>query len=224
MFIEKDDGYYLKSAPKGSLEKEALMDSYFHKKHLGAEVVSYISLEKDWLLTERVRGEDCTHARYIDDPKRLCDTVANLLRSLHETDISDCPIMNRTQDYLDTVDANYNAGAYDTSLFRDGEGFKDAKAAWKFVDDRRSFLKTDTLIHGDYCLPNIMLDDWRLSGFIDLGNGGVGDRHIDLFWGAWTLNFNLKTDKYRERFFDCYGRDAVDEELINVICAAEAFG
>ena len=54
--------------------------------------------------------------------------------------------------------------------------------------------------------------------------GVVGDRHIDLFWGAWTLNFNLKTDRYRDRFFDCYGRDAVDNELIKLICTAEAFG
>ena len=96
IFIDKDCGYYLKSSYKGSLEKEALMDRYFHKKHLGAGVVSYISLEKDWLLTERVRGEDCTHAQYVNDPIRLCDTLATVLRSLHETDFSDCPIMNRT--------------------------------------------------------------------------------------------------------------------------------
>ena len=85
------------------------------------------------------------------------------------------------------------------------------------LDDR-------VLLHGDYCLPNIMLDDWKLSSFIDLGNGGVGDRHIDLFWGAWTLWFNLKTDKYRNRFFDAYGRDKVDVEKIKIIAAAEVFG
>ena len=68
------------------------------------------------------------------------------------------------------------------------------------------------------------MKDWNLSGFIDLGAGGVGDRHIDLFWGAWTLNFNLHTDKYRERFFDAYGRDKIDVEIINAIGAAEVFG
>ena len=69
-----------------------------------------------------------------------------------------------------------------------------------------------------------MLDDWRFSGFIDLGNGGVGDKHIDLFWGAWTLNFNLKTDKYRNRFLDAYGRSDIEEEIFRVIAAAEVFG
>jgi kanamycin kinase len=69
-----------------------------------------------------------------------------------------------------------------------------------------------------------MLNDWRFSGFIDLGQAGVGDRHIDLFWGAWTLWFNLKTDEYRERFYDAYGRDRVDPDLIRTVAAAEVFG
>lgn len=73
-------------------------------------------------------------------------------------------------------------------------------------------------------MPNIILKDWKLSGFIDVGAGGVGDRHIDLFWGAWTLNFNLKTDKYRNRFFDAYGRDKVDESKLEILAAAEVFG
>ena len=90
--------------------------------------------------------------------------------------------------------------------------------------DGREGLRTDTLIHGDYCLPNVMLDDWKLSAFIDVGNGGVGDRHIDLFWGVWTLWFNLKTDKYADRFLDAYGRDAVEREMLRVVAAAEVFG
>ena len=93
-----------------------------------------------------------------------------------------------------------------------------------FLEQNKHLLAHDTLLHGDYCLPNIMLDEWRFSGFIDVGNGGVGDRHVDLFWGAWTLAFNLKTEAYRERFFDAYGRDKVEDHLLSVVAAAEVFG
>ena len=66
-----------------------------------------------------------------------------------------------------------------------------------------------------------MIDDWRFSGFIDLGAAGIGERHIDLFWGRWTLQFNLHTDRFGDRFLDAYGRDKVDEEKLRVVAAAE---
>ena len=39
-----------------------------------------------------------------------------------------------------------------------------------------------------------------------------------------ALNFNLKTDRYRQRFFDAYGRESVEFDLLQVIAAAEIFG
>ncbi len=224
-FLDVDGGLYLKTAKGGSLKKEALMDDYFFKKGLGApEVIKYIEGDRDWLLTTRISGEDCTHRDYLSDPKRLCDLIATRLRELHESDFSGCPIADHTASYLATATHNFEVGAYDTSLFPDNWGYSTAEEAWQVLQEGKSFLKTDTLLHGDYCLPNIMLDGWRFSGFIDLGNGGVGDRHVDLFWGAWTLNFNLGTDEFRERFFDAYGRDRVDADILRVVAAAEVFG
>ena len=92
------------------------------------------------------------------------------------------------------------------------------------LDEGKDALQGKALLHGDYCLPNIILNDWKFSAFIDVGDGGVGDRHIDLFWGAWTLFFNLKTQAYRERFLDAYGRDQVNEELLKVVAAIAVFG
>ena len=69
-----------------------------------------------------------------------------------------------------------------------------------------------------------MLDNWKFSGFIDVDSGGVGDRHIDLFWGRWSLGFNLGTYEYSDRFFDAYGRDRIDDEKLKIVAAAEVFG
>ena len=223
-FLEKDGGYYLKTCIKGSLAKEADMTRYFQKKGLGAEVLSYHSDEADWLLTSAVAGEDCTHSMYLDDPKRLCDTIAEHLRALHETDFSDCPVDDRNAEYLALAENNYRTGNYDTSAFPDSFGYRSAEEAHLVLEAGKHEFKREVLLHGDYCLPNIMLRDWKLSGFIDLGNGGVGDRHIDLFWGAWTLWFNLKTNRYRERFLDAYGRDKINEEMLRTVAAAEVFG
>ena len=223
-YIDKDNGYYLKTSAKNTLEKEAQMTDYFYKKGIGTEVLQYISNTSDWLLTAKVIGEDCTHDTYTSDPIRLCDTIASELRKLHELDFSDCPVKNRIEDYLSLAETNYKHGTYDKSNFPDSFGYRSADEAIAVLNEGKNALKSDTLIHGDYCLPNIILDNWKLSKFIDLGNGGVGDRHIDIFWGIWTLWFNLKTYKYSSRFLDAYGRDKIDTNLLKVVAAAEVFG
>ena len=223
-FIDKNEGYYLKSAAKGSLLREAEMGDYFHKKGLAPRVLSYVSEDKDFLLTARAEGEDATHADFLADPKRLASVMGEALRALHEMRAEDCPVQDRMGEYLALADRNFSEGKFDLSLFGDRILFESAEEAYKALCEGRRLLRNEVLLHGDYCLPNIMLKDFKITSFIDVGNGGIGDRHVDLFWGAWTLWFNLKTDAYRDRFFDAYGRDLVDEERLRVIAAAEIFG
>lgn len=224
-YIEKDTGYYLKSGARGTLKREASMTSYFHKIGLAPEALGYFSTpDCDLLLTRRARGEDCTHSTYLENPKRLCDTIAKVLRELHERDFSTCPVKDRTSEYIAFARENYFTGNYDTSHFPDSFGYRCAEEAFAVLTEGACLLRSDTLIHGDFCLPNILLDSWGFSSFIDVGLAGVGDRHVDLFWGAWTLGFNLGTDSLRERFFDAYGRDRVDSDVLRVVGAAEVFG
>ena len=221
-FIDKDGGYFLKRAENRTLLREAQLTDYFHSKKLATAVVDYFSGDYDWLLTEKVQGEDCIHRMYLDEPVRLCDTTAELLRKLHEEDYSGCPMMNRTAEYLQTVEEVYRQQSAERAP--EHKGFRSVEEAYQEVQRNGKYLKADTLIHGDYCLPNIILNQWKFSGFIDVGNGGVGDRHIDLYWALWSLKYNLKTDQYRQRFLDSYGRDKVNEDVLRVIAAAEVFG
>ena len=226
-FIDKGSGYYLKRSGKGTLAKECKMTEYFHAKGFGAEVLSYVCAADDWLLTAAVSGKDCTCEKYLTEPKRLCDTIAAGLRNLHETDFDACPVPDRMAEYFAAAGENYRAGKFDPSLFSGFSGdfcFRSAREAYEGFTVGKAALQSRVLLHGDYCLPNIILNDWKLSGFVDVGFGGVGDRHIDLFWGVWTLCFNLKTDRYCGRFLDAYGRDRADESLLRIIAAAETFG
>lgn len=224
-FIDKDEGYYLKASESGSLNKEALLTRYFHEKGLSSEVICYFSSgDRDILLTSRVAGDDLTAKKYLDEPKRLARRLGEELRALHETSFDGCPIADRNKDYLALADQNFRSGIFDNSLDLQPFVYKSSDEAYKALSQIRAELKSDVLLHGDYCLPNVIFNEWRLSGFIDLGGGGVGDRHIDLFWGAWTLKFNLKTDAYRNIFLDAYGRDRIDNEMLRGIAAAECFG
>jgi kanamycin kinase len=225
IYLEKDEGYYLKTAPKGTLRREAEMTGYFYGKGLAPEVLFYAEEEtRDVLLTARAAGEDCTDRRYLDDPKRLSALLGERLRMLHELPHGDCPVQDRMTAYLATAERNYRAGAYDLSYRMPSCCGLSAQESFRYLTEHAALLKNEVLLHGDYCLPNILLSDWHFSTFIDLGAGGVGDRHVDLYWGAWTLSFNLGTDRYRDRFYDAYGRDRIDEQMIALVSVAEAFG
>jgi kanamycin kinase len=63
------------------------------------------------------------------------------------------------------------------------------------------FNSTDNIgndfVHGDLCLPNIFVNkDNEFIGFIDLDNSGIGDKWYDYSWLLWSLEYNLKSNKY----------------------------
>ena len=61
------------------------------------------------------------------------------------------------------------------------------------------------LCHGDYCLPNVLLDErGNLTGYVDLGDLAVGDRWWDLAVATWSVTWNLGPG-WEEHFLRAYG-------------------
>jgi aminoglycoside phosphotransferase len=73
--------------------------------------------------------------------------------------------------------------------------------------------KGHVLIHGDYCLPNVLVVDGKLSALIDVGRSGLGDPGDDLAAGIWTLQYNYGPHSARE-FLDAYGAPAMTDAEI----------
>jgi len=178
---------FLKIAPLGKLKRAAVMQEYFWKKGLSAPLAAFSQDGgRDYLLVEAVPGK--SGVALLDRPEWLAERLGEAVRALHEIDASDCPL------------ADVNEMALELYARENGRAFPGDASA----------LRKDALVHGDCCLPNVFFSERGFSGFIDLGEGGLGDRHFDLFWALWSLQYNLKTDAYAARFLDAYGRDAVD--------------
>lgn len=47
----------------------------------------------------------------------------------------------------------------------------------------------EVLVHGDYCLPNVLLDGDRFH-YLDVGQTGIGDRYVDVVAAIWSLRHN----------------------------------
>ena len=195
-FSRKDGGFYIKTAAAGTLKEEADMTAFYHSRKLGAQVLSYLSLEADWLVTRAIPGEDCLHQQYLENPKGLSEILGILLRQLHETDTTCCPCPDRNKTRYANVPAELRQ---------------------QYPD----LLTGQVLLHGDYCLPNVLLNNWKFSGFIDVDAGGIGDRHIDLYWGCWSILYNLKDERWCSRFLDAYGRQDMHTETLRILDSFE---
>ncbi|MCU6794259.1 hypothetical protein OB236_19310 [Paenibacillus sp. WQ 127069] len=62
-----------------------------------------------------------------------------------------------------------------------------------------------------------------MNGYIDVGYGGIGDRHYDIFWGLWSLQFNLKSNDHAKRFIKAYGKLLVDQDRLRLCGLLSAF-
>ncbi|MDR3309753.1 MAG: phosphotransferase, partial [Oscillospiraceae bacterium] len=144
LFIDKGDGYFLKSAAKGALEREAAMTRFFHGKGLSAEVFAYISAERDYMLTAKIPGDDCLAGKYLEQPERLAETLAERLFLLHDADFAGCPVPNHTELYLANAKNNYRAGIFGKEPQPDYWGCASADEAYKVIETQGYLLRTDT--------------------------------------------------------------------------------
>ncbi|MBQ6715418.1 MAG: phosphotransferase [Clostridia bacterium] len=204
----------LKKAPKGKLHNAYRMQSFFYDHDLAPEVVFYLSDDSDYLISARASGKSAIDKENLKFPARLAGAMGELLLKIHSLPIEKCPVQNLTDNLYEEFDRSVqrNEGLY--QHIADYIGLHSLPEAVATAEKARSLLKNDTVLHGDYCLPNIMLENLTGKHVIDVGEGGVGDRHFDLFWGLWSLSYNLKTDAYRESFLSAYGKTRIENDLI----------
>ncbi|MFE3194106.1 APH(3') family aminoglycoside O-phosphotransferase [Nocardia sp. NPDC059240] len=113
--------------------------------------------------------------------------LVRFLAVLHGIPVSSCPFDGRLDLTIPRATANVAAGLVDEDDFDDvrrGRAARDLLDA--LVADQphaRALEASDLAVcHGDFCLPNVLLDPETLTvtGILDVGRLGVADRHFDL--------------------------------------------
>lgn len=217
LLTRADSTRYLKIAPKGELVREAEMTKFLHGHGLAPEVLAFVQNDMhDHMLTMALPGHNGIHPDHLANPRWLAECYGRSLRRLHSLDPTGCPFPLRNDEMLALADRNLRNGIFDATHLKEPHDVAASRIAIRPELDH-------VVMHGDYCLPNLILSDARLSGFIDLGNGGLGDRHYDLYWGLWALAYNLKTERFHQDFLAAYGYDAIDPDRLAFFRIVSAF-
>ena len=147
-----------------------------------------------WTLMTRISGEMACADSYRADPHRLVRVLADAMKSLWSVDVSCCPVDQSPKAKLERARAIVEKGAVNMELVDPetfGEkGFPSPAALLSWLESHAPDFEP-VLTHGDFCLPNVFLEDWKFSGFLDLGRSGVGDKWTDiaLLWRTLRDNF-----------------------------------
>ena len=167
---------------------------WLHGKLPVPEVLAYEKDEKyRYLLMSKIEGSVACNSYYMEHPKEMIPVLSDALKLLWSIDISGCP---RKTD-IDTVlsEAEYRVrndlvDLSDTEPETFGEGgFKDAEELLSWLKENKPSYEP-VLSHGDFCLPNVFIKDGKLSGLIDLGNTGTGDKWMDIALCYRSLKHN----------------------------------
>ncbi len=188
-----------------SLESEAAVMRWLNGKLPVPRVVLF-HRERDveYLLVNRLPGLSGEHRELYGDRNAIAHLFAHGLARIHMIPLEGCPQNRHPDALLERARKRWRDGVLTRDYLREG-GLERAPEA---VLDRLAAdlppLDCPVFVHGDYCLPNVLIGGDRVTGFIDLGNGGIGDPYYDYVSSVYTLNRNLGPE-YIAPFFETIG-------------------
>jgi aminoglycoside 3'-phosphotransferase II len=190
-------------SPAQTLAGEAARLRWLGSRTSVPHVVDFVQdSTHEYLLQEALPGEDAASTTL--PPAEVVDLLADSLRNLHAVSIHDCPFIQSIDACLKESKGLLDSGCVDVTNFDPVNQGRDPGALYREMLATRPDSESEVLIHGDYCLPNVLIAEGHLSGFVDVGRSGVGDPYRDLALIGRSLKRNFGSG-WEPRFFSRYG-------------------
>jgi aminoglycoside phosphotransferase len=113
------------------------------------------------------------------------------MKTIHALPIDDCPFDATLDVKVEQARRNIELELVDENDF--GEQRQGRTAEDLFRELVATKPKDEDLVftHGDFCLPNVVLKNGRVNGFIDWGRAGIADRYQDIALLARSIKYNF---------------------------------
>lgn len=186
----------LKSEANSSfINHEYVMLMWLRNKLPVPQVIEYIKEDEiSYILMERLKGNIACTNNFLTQPEKLIKVLASFLKKMWKIPLDNCPYNLLLKNKLAVIEQNFAQGIcnfekLDLSMYSNLT-FKSLKDLLKWL---RENAPVEDLVfsHGDFCLPNLLIDDDEVSGLIDLGRSGVSDRYQDIALCYRSLKYNF---------------------------------
>jgi aminoglycoside phosphotransferase len=171
--------------------------------------------ERSYLLISEIPGIMSYNDAFKQNIPALIRLLAEGMRLIHRVDIQHCPFDQRLAARMEQARQRVEAGLVDEGDFdRQRQGMRAGEVFQMLIASQPS--QEDLVFtHGDYCLPNVLIDPDRmhLNGFIDWGRAGIADRYQDIALATRSLTYNFGPG-WEELLWQAYGLEQVDHAKI----------
>jgi len=208
--LEAENGksLYLKIAARisgNSLIPEKLKLGWLQNQLFVPKVVLFAEDENtDYLLLSEISGIDASDDSLSENAADVIEQLAKGLKMVHSLPIESCPFNARLNYKIELAKERILKGLVDESDFDDERAGSRAEDLFQELLATKPSEEDLVFTHGDYCLPNIILENGKLSGVIDWGNAGVADRYQDIALLTRSVSYNFGED-WEKIVFEIYG-------------------
>ncbi|KQY94630.1 hypothetical protein ASD24_03520 [Paenibacillus sp. Root52] len=213
--LHTPDKKYIVKKTESLLYNESLSEEYEALQHLrllGLPIPKAYSIhrqnQKKWLLMDHIEG--ITLREFLSkepDPKDKERAIGNFARCLKQIHESSCPTAYMKSDttWLDHMlsKANYNL----QNFVVDG-----TDALLKRIQEIRPAPITNTLIHGDFTIDNVLVHDGNIVGVIDWSGAAYGDPRYDVALAIRPKHNAFEDERDKEVFYNAYGKLRLTDE------------
>ncbi len=146
------------------------------------KIRQFVASPDTWLLMTALPGRTAYQCMKVDPGARpaIVAAIADHLRALHALPIKECPFNSQLPLRLAHARRRIEASDVDATDFGDDHDGWTPEEVWR---EMMALLPVDAdpvVTHGDYSLDNILIEDGRVTGLIDVARAGIADRYQDL--------------------------------------------
>lgn len=197
----------------------------FEKMTKEAEIIKWLSVkisvpefiwfeesnEYEFLLMSEIKGTPSYSILSEETIYTSLSKIAKAIKEFHAIDISNCPFDESMSTKMEFIERRIASN----KVIIDNLGEENQKIGAiglfkKIAEMSKNISEEFVFTHGDFCMPNILMNNDEVSGFIDLGRAGVSDKYQDLALFARSMDYNGFNKDHIKFFLDEYGLKEFD--------------
>jgi len=218
--VLRGDGVYRKHTAAAGTEATTL--TWLRSQGLPAAEV--LDVGPDWLLTREIIGQTAAHPWPRHRRRAVVDALAEVTRAVHAVAVDSCPFDSTLAVTVPEARDATQTGSVDLD---DLDAERRGQSAQELVDLLVARLPSmqareePVVTHGDWCLPNVLLDPDTVEvvGLIDTARVGRADAYTDFALMSRSLSSEERNPQYgpeyAERFLRRCGQDPTDPAALD---------